>query len=121
MWGLLISWALLAAAFYATTQVVPGIRVTGGISAYLLTALVFGLVNSVLGPILRVATLPLRILTLGLFAFVLNAVLLLIVAHVVPALTVDGILTAIVGAFVLSILSALLNALVGPILRAAVT
>ena len=121
MWGLLISWALLAAAFFLTTQVVPGIRVNGGISAYLLTALVFGLVNSVLGPVLRIATLPLRILTLGLFAFVLNAILLLAVAHFVPALTVDGFIAAVVGAFVLSIISALLNALVGPILRAAVT
>jgi len=121
MWGLLISWALLAVAFYVTTQVVPGIRVTGGIFAYLLTALVFGLVNSVLGPVLRIATLPLRILTLGMFAFVLNAVLLLIVAHFVPALTVDNVLTAVVGAFVLSIVSALLNMIVGPILRAAVT
>ena len=121
MWGLLIGWALLAVAFYLTTQLVPGIRVTGGMPAYLLTALVFGLVNSVLGPILRIATLPLRILTLGMFAFVLNAALLLAVAHFVPALSVDNVLTAVIGAFVLSILSALLNALVGPILRAAVT
>jgi putative membrane protein len=121
MWGLLISWVLLALAFFVTTQVVPGIRVTGGISAYLLTALVFGLVNSVLGPVLRIATLPLRILTLGLFAFVLNAILLLAVAHFVPGLSVDGFVAAVVGAFVLSIVSALLNAIVGPILRAAVT
>jgi putative membrane protein len=119
MWGLLVSWALLAAAFFLTAQLIPGIRVTGGVPAYLLTALVFGLVNSILGPALRLATLPLRILTLGLFAFVLNAVLLLIVAHLVPALTVDGFLTALVGAFVLSVVSALLNALVGPILRVA--
>lgn len=121
MWGILISWALLTVAFYLTTQLVPGIRVTGGVYPYLLPGLVFGLINSVLGPALRVATLPLRILTLGLFAFVLNAVLLLIVAHVVPAFSVDGVLTAIVGAFVLSVLSALLNALVGPILRVAVS
>jgi putative membrane protein len=71
--------------------------------------------------VLRIATLPLRILTLGLFAFVLNAILLLIVAHFVPALTVDGFITAVVGAFVLSIVSALLNAIVGPILRLAVS
>lgn len=120
MWGVLVSWAVLAVAFYVTTQVVPGIRVTGGVFAYLLTALVYGLVNSVLGPILRVATLPLRILTLGMVAFVLNAILLLIVARFVPAFTVDNVLTAVVGAFVLSMASALLNALVGPILRAAV-
>jgi putative membrane protein len=121
MWGVLISWGLLAVAFYVTTQVVPGIRVTGGVFSYLLTALVFGLVNSVRGPILRIATLPLRILTLGLFSFVLNAIILLIAAHFVPALTVDNVLAAIVGAFVLSIASALLNAIVGPILRVAVT
>ena len=93
----------------------------GGVFAYLLTALVFGLVNSILGPVLRIATLPLRILTLGLFAFMLNAILLLAVAHLVPALSVDNVLTAVVGAFVLSIISALLNAIVGPILRAAVS
>lgn len=121
MWGLIISWTLLAVAFFLTTQVVPGIRVTGGAGAYLLTALVFGLINSVLGPVLRIATLPLRILTLGLFAFVLNAVLLLVVAHFVPALTIDGFVTAVIGAFVLSIVSALLNAIVGPILRLAVS
>jgi putative membrane protein len=121
MWGVLTSWGLLAVAFYVTTQVVPGIRVTGGGAAYLITAVVFGLVNSVLGPIMRIATLPLRILTLGMFAFVLNAVLLLVVAHFVPALTADNILMAVVGAFVLSIASALLNAIVGPILRVAVT
>ena len=121
MWGLLISWALLAVAFYLTTQVVPGIRVTGGGSVpYLGAAVAFGLLNAVLGPVLRLATLPLRIFTLGLFAFVLNAILLLVVAHLVPGLSVDGLLTAMVGAFVLSVISALLNALVGPILRAAV-
>ena len=119
MWGLLISWGLLAVAFYVTAQMVPGIRVTGGSVGYLLTALVFGLINSVLGPVLRVATLPLRILTLGLFAFVLNAALLLAVAHLGPALAVDSVLTAVVAAFVLSLISTLLSALVGPIARAA--
>jgi putative membrane protein len=121
MWGLLISWALLAVGFYVTTQLVPGIRVTGSTVSYLGAAVAFGLLNSILGPVLRLATLPLRIFSLGLFAFVLNAILLLIVAHLVPALSVDGLLTAMVGAFVLSVISALLNALVGPILRVSVT
>src|SRR5215472_3409143 len=121
MWGLLIGWALLAIAFYLTTQVVPGIRETGGAGAYLVTALVFGLVNSMLGPALRVSTLPGRIPTLGMFAFVLNAALLLVVAHVTPTLAVDNLLTIITGAFVLSLLSAVLNALVGPIMRSAVS
>jgi uncharacterized membrane protein YvlD (DUF360 family) len=120
MWGLLIGWALLAVAFYLTAQVVPGIRVTGGTGPYLLTALAFGLVNSALGPVLRVATLPGRMLTLSMFAFVLNGLLLLFVTHVTPTLTVDNVLTVVTGALVLTLLSALLNALVGPILRSAV-
>jgi putative membrane protein len=120
MWGLLIGWVLLAVAFFLTTQVVPGVRVTGGPPAYLVAAVVFGLVNAVLGPILRLATLPLRILSLGLFALVLNGVLLLAAAAVAPGeLSVSGLWSAVIGAFVLSMASALLNAIVGPITRAA--
>jgi putative membrane protein len=120
MWGLLIGWVLLAVAFFLTTQVVPGVRVTGGPPAYLVAAVVFGLVNAVLGPILRLATLPLRILSLGLFALVLNGVLLLAAAAVAPGeLSVSGLWSAVIGAFVLSMASALLNAIVGPIMRAA--
>jgi len=119
MWGLLIGWVLLAVAFFLTTQVVPGVRVTGGPPAYLVAAVIFGLVNAVLGPILRLATLPLRILSLGLFALVLNGVLLLAAAAVAPGeLSVSGLWSAVVGAFVLSLASALLNAIVGPIMRA---
>ncbi len=120
MWGLLVSWALLALAFYLTTLVVPGIRVEGGVLGYLLAALVFGLLNAVLGPLLRIATFPLRMLTFGLFALVINAALLLLAAHFETALKVDGFLSAIVGAVVLSVISALLNAIAGPILRRAV-
>jgi putative membrane protein len=120
MWGLLVSWGLLAIAFFLTTQVVPGIHVKGGAPAYLLAALVFGLVNAILGPILRIATLPLRILTLGLFSLVINAVLLLIAAALPSGLSIDGVWSAIVGGLILSIISALLNAFVGPVLRLAV-
>ena len=120
MWGLLVNWGLLAVAFFLTTRVVPGIQVRGGVFAYVLTALLFGLVNAFLGPILRIATLPLRILTLGLFSLVINAVLLLIVAAVYSGLTVDGLWSAIIGGLVLAIVSALLNAFVGPVLRRAV-
>jgi putative membrane protein len=121
MWGLIISWGLLAVAFFLTTRVVPGIQVTGGIPAYLVVALVFGLVNAILGPLLRIATLPLRIMTLGLFALVINAVLLLIASALTSTLSIDGIWSAIVGGLVLSIVSALLNTVVGPILRRVVS
>src|ERR1700730_14477404 len=71
-WRLLVGWVLIAVAFYLTTVIVPGIHVGGGIFGYLLVAAVFGLVNAILGPILRIASLPLRILTLGLFSLVIN-------------------------------------------------
>ena len=119
MWGLLAGWALLAIAFLVSMHVVPGVRVKDDLPLSLLVAVVFGLVNVVLGPVLRLATLPLRILTLGLLAFVLNAALLLAADRLVPSLSLEGFWTAIVAAFVLSVLSALLNALVGPVLRAA--
>ncbi len=120
MSGLLISWGLLAVAFFLTTQIPVGIHVKGGVFAYLITALVFGLINAVLGPLLRIATLPLRILTLGLFALVINAVLLLITAAVYSGLSIDGLWSALIGGFVLSVISALLNAFAGPVLRRAV-
>ena len=120
MWSLLVGWGLLAVGFYLTTRVVPGIQVKGGFFAYLFTALLFGLVNAVLGPILRIATLPLRILTLGLFALVINAALLFIVSAAYSGLSIDGFWSAIVGGLILSIISALLNAFAGPVLRRAV-
>ena len=120
MWGLLISWGLLTIAFFLTTKIVPGVQVKGGVTAYLLAALVFGLVNAILGPLLRIAALPLRILTLGLFALVINAVLLLIASKVFSGLSVDNFLSAVLGGLVLSIISALLNAFGGPVLRRAV-
>jgi putative membrane protein len=109
-WRLLAGWLLIALAFFVTTLVVPGIHVAGGVGGYLLVAGVFGLVNAILGPILRFASLPLRILTLGLFSLVVNAILLLVVSKVVPELTLDGFLTAVVAALVLAIVSMVLNA-----------
>jgi putative membrane protein len=94
-WRLLAGWLLIAVAFFVTTLVVPGIHVTGGVGGYLLV---------------RFASLPLRILTLGLFSLVINAILLLVVSKVVPELTLDGFLTAVIAALVLSIVSMVLNA-----------
>lgn len=116
---LAVGWALLAITFYVVTRVVPGIQVTDGVAGYLITALVFGLVNAVLGSILRVVTLPIKILTFGLFALVLNAVLLGLAAWLTPALTIDGIWSALIGALLISIISALLNAVIGRAVRMA--
>jgi putative membrane protein len=121
MWGLIVSWALLAVAFYLTALIVPGIHVVGGVFAFLFIALVFGLVNGILGPILKIATLPIRIMTLGLFSLVINAVLLLLVAAIAPsALKIDNFLWAVVAALVLAIVSMVLNTVIGTVLKRAV-
>src|SRR2546423_1507856 len=109
-WRLLGGWLLIAGAVFVTTPVVTGIHVAGGVGGYLLVSAVFGLVNAILGPLLRFASLPLRVLTLGLFSLVVNAVLLLIVSKVVPELTLDGFLTAVIAALVLAIVSMVLKA-----------
>src|SRR5439155_21987075 len=79
----LLSWLILALAFYVTTRLIPGIQVTGGAVGYLEVALVFGLINAILGPILRFATFPLTILTLGFFILVVNCFLLWISEHMI--------------------------------------
>src|ERR1700730_12249872 len=109
---LLLSWVALAVAFYVTTRIVTGIHVTGGAVGYLEVALIFGLINAILGPILRVLTIPLRIVTFGLFILVVNGFLLWIAAQISGILQIDHFFwDAIFGALVLGIVSWVLNGL----------
>ena len=115
----LLGLVVIALAFLVTTRIVPGIQVHGGATDYLIVAVVFGLVNGILGPVLRLVTLPLSILTLGLFLLVLNALLLALAAYLVPALTIDGFLSAFIGAIIIGLVSWVLNhVLAQPIERA---
>jgi len=85
----------------------------------LIVAAVFGLVNGILGPVLKLVTLPISVLTLGLFMLVLNALLLALSAYLVPALTIDGFWSAFVGAILIGLVSWVLNTfLAGPIEKA---
>src|SRR5579885_1210222 len=95
MVGLLVRWAVNAVALYLTAVVVAG--------------LVLGIVNAVLRPIALLLTLPLNILTLGLFTFVINATMLYIVAAVTHRVRIDSFLSALVGAVVLSVISFILS------------
>jgi putative membrane protein len=116
---LLLSWVVVALAFVVTVRIVPGIQVHGGVTGYLVTAAVFGLVNAILGPVLKVITLPISVLTLGLFLLVLNALLLALSAWLVPALTIDGFWSALIGAILIGAVSWVLNHLLAqPIERA---
>ena len=105
----LLGLVVVALAFLVTTRIVPGIQVHGGVTGYVIVAVVFGLVNGILGPVLRLVTLPLSIVTFGLFVLVLNALLLVLAAWLVPALTIDGFWSAFIGAILIGLVSWALN------------
>lgn len=95
----------LAAAF------VPGLHLAGAMPA-LLAGLVLGLINALVRPVLVVLTLPLTLLTLGLFLLVLNGICLALTAWLVPGFDIDGFLPATLGALVISVVSWILTAFV---------
>jgi putative membrane protein len=103
---LLLRWVLNALALMAVAYLYPGVQVTGFWSA-LIAALVLGLVNAILRPILIVLTLPINILTLGLFTFVINAVLFWFVAEIIKGFSVSGFVAALVGSVLYSLITLL--------------
>jgi putative membrane protein len=108
--ALLIRWAVLALAFAVTSALLSGMDVSGGFGSYLWVALLFGVVNALLGTVLRIVTLPLTILTLGLFAIVINAALLELTDALTSHLTIDDFFwTAIWAAVILAVVSVALE------------
>jgi putative membrane protein len=103
----------MALAVWIVAHVVPGISVSGPVAA-LIAALVIGLVNATLGLVLKILTFPLTLLTLGLFWFVINALMLEVAAAFVRGFQVRGFEAAFLGAIVLSIVSSLLQWLIMP-------
>lgn len=109
MRNLLIRWFLGALALWLTTALVPGLTFArAGFGSILVTALVMGLVNAVVRPVMVILTLPLTVLTLGLFLLVVNALSLAIVATLTP-LQISGFLSAVFGALILSIITSILS------------
>ena len=114
--ALLLRWLALAAAFGFTAWALNGMDVSGGFGTYLWLALLFGLLNSVIGTLLRLLTLPLMVVTLGLFAVVINAFLLELLDWITSSFTIDHFFwTAIWGAIILSVVSVILDALLGAV------
>src|SRR5205809_2010913 len=107
--GFLFRILINAFAIYLVANVVPGITVAG-IGAALVAGLVLGLVNAVVRPILVVLTLPITLVTLGLFLFVLNAFCLWLTSELVKGFEVHGFWPAVFGALVVSVVSWLVNA-----------
>jgi putative membrane protein len=108
----LLKVVILAAAFYGLTyfEVLPGLEVIpnpdgplGEYGTYLWIGLLFGVVNAIVGPILRLLSLPFVVLTLGLFLLVVNAALLGLTALITDRLQVDGFVTAVLGGLILAV------------------
>ena len=110
MW-LLLHWVLNALALLIVAHVVPGVSVRGTGTA-LLAAVLLGLANAVLKPILVLLTLPVTILTLGLFLLVINGLLFWAVSALMTGFEVRGLWTGVLGALVYSVLTGLLSLLV---------
>ena len=112
MTGILLRWLILTAAILAAAYLLDGIEVRDFLSA-LLAAAALGILNAVFRPVLILLTLPLNILSLGLFTFVINALLLKMASGLIDGFAVHGFWTALFGALIITLVSALLNALTG--------
>ncbi len=104
----LLTWLATAVSLIITAFVVPGFAIVSFSSA-ILGAAILGLVNAVVKPILVIFTLPLTILTLGLFLFVVNAISLGLVSYLTPGLLVKGFFPALFGSIVLTFVSGFVN------------
>jgi len=112
MKGILIRWFIVTLAILLSAYLIDGIIVTGFLAAFLAAA-VLGILNAFLRPLLLILTLPVNILTFGLFTFVINALLLKMASGIIPGFDIRGFWAALLGALIISIVSWLLNSFVG--------
>lgn len=116
--GLLIRWIIVAAALFVAAWLVPGIRVEGdGWGVYAVMAIILGLVNAVVRPIIRILSCPLIVLSMGLFSLIINGLTLWLASSIARGwfnvgFYVDGFLPALLGALIVSIVSVILSAFV---------
>ena len=115
--SLLVRWIVVAIAFAITAGLLDGMDLSGGVTGALWIALLFGVVNAVIGTVLRILTLPLTVITLGLFSIIVNAFLLVIVDAISDDLTIDSFFwTAIWAAIILSFVGVIVDVLIRAIL-----
>ena len=108
---LLVVWLVSAGALLVTAFIVPGFKVRDFGTA-LIAALVVGLANAALWPLLMLLALPLNLLTLGLFTFVVSAVLLMLTSALVKGFEIDGWIPAILGAVVIAVVTTILRTVI---------
>lgn len=109
---LILNWLVNTVALWVATKIVPGVFVEDT-DALILAALVIGLINSIIRPILAFVTFPITVITLGAFYFVLNGLMLYLAAGIMPGFELDGLLTAVIAALVMSIVATILHLFVG--------
>jgi putative membrane protein len=109
--GLLVRWLILTAAITIASYLINGIEVSGFFSAFFAAA-ILGVLNVFFRPILLILTLPINILTLGLFTFVINAVLLKMASGVISGFEVHGFWSAVWGALIISLVNWLLSSFI---------
>jgi putative membrane protein len=112
MRGFLFRLCITALGLWAAATIVPGVAVHG-VGSLIVAALLLGVVNAVIRPIILILTLPFTLLTLGLFIFVVNGLSLVLVAWVLPGFTVSGLGAAILGSIVVGLTSWVASAFVG--------
>jgi len=110
MLNLIMHWLVSAVSLVIVAYLIPGIQLQG-VGPALIAPIVIGLVNATVGFIVKIVTFPITILSLGLFLLVINALMLMFAAYLVPGFAVAGFWSAFVGAIVLSIVSMILRSL----------
>ena len=109
---LILKLLINAAALWVAGELVSGIDLDGDFWTILLVALVFGLINTFIKPVLKLLSLPVIILSLGLFTIIINAAMLGLTAGITDALSINDFWSAVLGAVIISIVSAVLNTFV---------
>jgi putative membrane protein len=112
--SLIIRWAASAIALYIVTLLIPGVVVTG-ITATIIAALVIGLVNATLGGLLKLLTLPIGCMTLGISSLIINALMFWLASSLVPGFHVTGFIPAFLGSIVMSFVGAAVDYLLNQV------
>lgn len=112
---LLVRWSALAISFWVATSLITGIHVDGGVKTYLWVALLFGLINALLGSLIKLVTLPITFLSFGFFLVIINAAMLQLTARWSDKLTIDNFWSAIFASVIISFVTSIL----GKVLRSA--
>jgi putative membrane protein len=112
MYGIFLRWLILTFSIIATSYLIDGIQVSGFVSAFFAAA-ILGILNAFFRPILLILTLPVNILSLGFFTFVINAIVLMMVSGVISGFEVNGFWSAVFGSLLISLVSWLLTSFIG--------